>query len=124
MFENGVLRIFGPERDEITRQWRKLHNEELNDLYCSPNFVLVIQSRGMRWAVYVVRMGKRRGAYSVLAGKLRERDHLEKPRLRWGDNIKVDLQKVGCGGMDWIELAQDRDRWRALVSAVMYLRVP
>ena len=124
MFENGVLRIFGPERDEITRQWRKLHNEELNDLYCSPNFVLVIQSRGMRWAVYVVRMGKMRGAYSVLAGKLRERDHLEKPRLRWGDNIKVDLQKVGCGGMDWIELAQDRDRWRALVSAVMYLRVP
>ena len=125
VFENRVLRrISGPKRDEVTGEWRKLHNEELNDLYCSPNIVRVIKSRRMRWAGHVARMGERRGVYRVLVGKPEGRRSLGRTRHRWEDNIKMDLQVVGCGGMDWIELAQDRDRWRALVSAVMNLRVP
>jgi len=104
--------------------WRKLHNEELNDLYCSPNIIRVIKSRRMRWAGHVARMGEGRGVYRVLVGKPEGKRPLGRTRRRWENNIKMDLQEVGCGGMDWIELAQDRDRWRALVSAVMNLRVP
>jgi hypothetical protein len=77
----------------------------------------------MRWAGHVARVGEGRGAYRVLAGKPEGTRPLGKPRRRWEDNIKVDLQEVGCGGMDWIELAQDKDGWRALVNAVMNLRV-
>ena len=122
--ENRVLRrIFGGKRDEVTGEWRKLHNEELNDLYCSPNSVRVIKSRRMRWARHVARMGERRGVYRVLVGKPEGERPLRRPRLRWEDNIKMDLQKVGCGDTDWIELAQHRDRWRAFVNAVMNLRV-
>jgi len=106
--------------DEITVEWRKLHN----DLHCSPNIVRVIKSRRMRWAGHVGCMGERRGVYRVLVGKPEEKRSFGRHRLRWEDNIKVDLQEVGCGGMDWIDVAQDRDRWRALVSAVMNLRVP
>ena len=104
--------------------WRKVHNEELNDLYCSPNIVWVIKSRRMRWAGHVARMGEGRGMYRVLVGKPEGKSPLGRPRRRWEDNIKMDLQEVGCGGMGWIERAQDRDRWRALVSAVRNLRVP
>ena len=125
VFENMVLRrILGPRRDEATGEWRRLHNEELNDLYCSPNIVRVIKSRRMRWAGHVACMGEERGVYRVLVGKPEGKRPLGRPRRRWVDNIRMDLQEVGCGYMDWIGLAQDRDRCRTLVSAVMNLRVP
>ena len=108
----------------LTGEWRRLHNEELNDLYSSPNIVWVIKSRRMRWAGHVVRMGEERGAYRVLVGKAEGKRPLGRPRRRWVDNIRMDLQEVRCGYVDWIGLSQDRDRWRTLVSAVMNLRVP
>jgi hypothetical protein len=124
VFENRVLRrIFGPKRDKVGK-WRKLHNEELNNVYSSPNIVWVIKSRRWRWAVHVARMGEGRGVYRVLVGKPEGRRPLGRPRRRWENNIRMDLREVGCGCVDWIELAQDRDRWRALVSAVMNLRIP
>jgi len=125
VFENVVSRrIFGPRRDEVTGEWRRLHNEELNDLYSSPNIVRVIKSRRMRWAGHVARMGEGRGVYRVLVGKPEGKRPLGRPRWRWVDNIRMGLQEVECGYMDWIGLAQDRDRWRTLVSAVMNHRVP
>ena len=125
MFENMVLRrIFGPRRDDVTGEWRRLHNEELNDLYCSPNIVRVIKWRRMRWAGHEACMGEETGVYRVLLWKLEGRRPLGGPRRRWVDNNRMDLQEVGCGYMDWIGLAQDRDRWRTLVSAVMNIRVP
>ena len=125
VFENMVLmRIFGTRRDEVTGEWRRLHNKELNDLYSSPNIVRVITSRRMRWAGHVARMGEERKVYRVLVGKPEGKRPLGRPRRRWMDNIRMDLQEVGCGYMDWIGLAQDRDRWRTLMSAVMNLRVP
>jgi len=124
VFENMVLRrIFGPRRDEVTGEWRRMHNVELNDLYSSPNIVRVIKSRRMRWAGHVVRIGEERGVYRVLVGKPEGRRPLGRPRRRWVDNIRTDLQEVGSGYMDWIGLAQDRDRWRRLVSAGMNRRV-
>ena len=125
VFENMVLRrIFGPRRAEVTGEWRRLHNEELHDLYSSPNIVRVIKSRRMRWAGHVARMGEERGVYSVLVGKPEGKRPLGRPRRRWVDDIGTNLLEVGCGYMDWIGLAQDRDGWRTLVSAVMNLRVP
>jgi len=99
-------------------------NEELNDFYSSPNIVRVIKSIRMRWAVHVARMGEERGVYRVLLGKPEGKRPLGRPRRRWVDNIRLDLQVVGCGYMDWIGLAQDIDTWRTRVSAVMNLRVP
>ena len=118
-----VLRVCGPKRDEVTREWRKLHNEELSDLYSLPNIVRVVKSIRMRWAGHVARMGQGRGVYRVLMGKPEGKRPLGRPRCGWEDNIEMDLQEVGgvCG--DWMELAQDRDRWRALVSTAMKLRV-
>ena len=121
----GVLRrIFGLKRDGVTVEWRKLHNEELNDLYSSPNILRVIKSRRLRWAGHVARMEEGRGVHKVLVGKSKGKRQLGRPRRRWKDNIKMDLEEVGrvCG--DWMELAQDRDSWRALVSTVMNFRVP
>jgi hypothetical protein len=99
-----LRRIFGAKRDEVTGEWGKLHNEELHDLYS------LIKSRIMRWTGHVARMGERRGLYSVLMGKPDRKRPLLRPRPRWEDNISVDLQEVRCGGMDWINLAQDRER--------------
>ena len=110
--------------DEVTGEWRRLRNEELNNLYSSPNIVREIKSRRMRWAKHVAHMGEVRGVYRVLVGKPEGRRPLGRPRRGWVDNIRMDVQEVGCGYMDWIGLAQDRDRWRTLVSAVMNLRVP
>ena len=125
VFENKVVkRIFGPRRDEVTGEWRRLHNEELNDLYSSPNIVRVIKSRRMRLAGHLARMGEERGVYRVLVGKPEGKRPLGRPRRRWVDNIRMDLQEVECVYVDWIGLAQDRDRWRTLVSAVMNLLVP
>jgi hypothetical protein len=111
-------------RDEVTREWRKPHNEELNDLYSLYSVYRVIKSIITRWARHVARMRERRGAYRVLVGKPEEKRPLGRPRHRWEDNIKMDLQESGYGGVDWIDLAEDRDRWRALVNAVTNLRVP
>jgi len=125
VFENKVLRrIFGSRRDEVTGEWRRFHNEELNDLYSSPDIVRVIKSTRMSWAGLVARMGEERGVYRVLVGKPEGKRPLGRPRRRWVYNIRMDLQEVGCGYTDWIGLAQDRDRWRTFVNAVMNLRVP
>jgi hypothetical protein len=118
VFENRVLRgIFGSKRDGVTGDWRRLHNEELYDLYSTPNIIWVIKSRIMRWAGHVARMGEGRGAYRTLVGRPEGIRPLGRPRRRWEDNITLV-------GMDWIDLAQDRYRWRAPVNAAMNLRVP
>jgi hypothetical protein len=124
VFENRVLRkIFGPRRDEVTGEWRKLHNEELHDLYSSPSIIRIIKARRMRWARHVPRMGEKRNAYRLLVGKPEGKRPLGRPRRRWVDNIKMDVLEIGWGDVDWIGLAQDRDRWRALVNSVLNLRV-
>jgi hypothetical protein len=124
VFENRVLRRFGPKRDEVTGGWRKLHNEELHGFYSSPSIVRVIKARRMSWAGHVVRMGEVRGAYNILVGRPEGRRPLGRPRRRWEDNTKMDLREIGFRDVDWIHWAQDRDRWRALVNTVMNLRVP
>jgi hypothetical protein len=97
-----------------------MHNEKLHNLYCSPSIIRIIKSRRMRWAGHVARMGEKRNAYRILVGKPEGKRPLGRPRRRWEDNIRMDLREIGWGGMDWIDLAQDRDQWRALVN----LRVP
>jgi hypothetical protein len=125
VFENRVLRrIFGLKRDEVTGEWRKLHNEELRDLYSSPSIIRIVKSRKMRWAGHVARMGEKRNAYRLLVGKPEGKRPLGRPRRRWVDNIRMDPGEVGWGGVDWIGLAKDRNRWRALVNSVLNLRVP
>jgi hypothetical protein len=120
VFENRVLRrIFGPKRDEVTGGWRKLHNEELHGLYSSPSVVRVIKARRMIRAGHVARMGEVRVAYNILVGRPEGRRPLGSPRRRWEDNIKMDLRKIGFGDVGWNHLAQDRDKWRALVNTVM-----
>ena len=109
-------------KKEISYEY--MHNDDLNDLYSTPNIVRVIKSRRMRWAGHAARMGEERGVYRVLVGKPEGRRPLGRPRRSWVDNIRTNLQEVGCGYMNWIGLAQDRKRWRTLVSAVMNLRVP
>ncbi|KAJ4441575.1 hypothetical protein ANN_11431 [Periplaneta americana] len=125
VFENNVLRkIFGAKRDEVTGEWRKLHNAELHAFYSSPDIIRNIKSRRLRWAGHVARMGESRNAYRVLVGRQEGKRPLGRPRRRWEDNIKTDLREVGYDDRDWINLAQDRDRWRAYVRAAMNLRLP
>jgi hypothetical protein len=124
VFENRVLRgIFGPERDEVTGKWRKLHSGELHNLYTSPDIIRQIKSRRMKWVGHVARMGEGRNVYRVLVGKPEGKRPLGRQRCRWEDLIRMDLREIGWGGVQWIHLAQDRDRWRAVVNAVMNLRV-
>ena len=125
VFENRVLRrVFGPKRDKVKGEWRKLHNEELSELFSLPNIVRVVKSRRMRWAGHVARMGEGRVVHRVLVGKPEGKRPLGRSRRRWEDNVKMDLQEVGGSCGDWMELAQDRDRWRALVVTMRNLRVP
>ena len=125
VFGNKILRIiFGAKRDEITGEWRKLHNGELHALYSSPNIIRNLKSRRLKWPGHVARMEQFRNAYRVLVWKPESKRPLGRPRRRWEDNIKMDLTEVGCDPRDWIALAEDRDQWRAYVRAVMNLRVP
>ncbi|KAJ4439190.1 hypothetical protein ANN_07307 [Periplaneta americana] len=120
VFENKVLRkIFGAKRDEVTGEWRKLHNTELHALYSSPDILRNIKSRRLRWAGHVARMGESRNAYRVLVGRPEGKRSLGRPRRRWEDNIKMDLREVGYDDREWINLAKDRDRWRGYVRAAM-----
>jgi hypothetical protein len=125
VFENRVQRrIFVRKRDRVTGGWRKLHNEELHNLYPSPSIIRIIKSRRIRWVGHVAQMGEKRNVYSLLVGKPEGERPLERRRRRWMDNIKMDLLVIGLGDEDWIGVAQDRYRWRALVNAVMNLWVP
>jgi hypothetical protein len=125
VFENRVLRrVFDPKRDEVAGEWRKLHNEELNDLYSLPNIVRVVKSKRMRWTGHVARMGEESGVHRVSVGKPEGKRPLWTPRRRWEDNIKMSLQEVGGGRGDLMELAQDREGWQALVSMVKNFRFP
>jgi hypothetical protein len=119
VFENSVLR-----RDEVIGGLRKLHNEELHNLYFWPSIIRMIKSRRMRWEGHAACMGEKRNAYRILVGKPEEKRPLGRPRRSWEDNIRIDLREIGWGVMDWIDLARDRDQWRALVNTVMNLRVP
>jgi hypothetical protein len=111
VFENRVLRrIFGSKRDEVTGEWRNLHNEELQNLYSSPSIIRIIKSRRMRWAGHVARMGGKRKAYRIFVGKPQGNRPLGRPRRRWVDNIKIHLREIGWGGVDWVDLAQGRDQ--------------
>jgi hypothetical protein len=114
--ENRVLRrIFGPKRDDVTGGWRKMHDEELHNLYSSPSIIRIIKSRWIRWAGHVERMVRKRNAYRILVGKPEGKRPLGRPRRRWVNNIKI--REIGWGGTDWIDLAQERD-------TVMNLLVP
>jgi hypothetical protein len=125
VFENSVLRrIFGPKMDEVTGGWRKLHNKELRELYTSLSIIRIIKSRRMRLAGHVARMRVKRNAYMLLAGKPEGKRQLGRPRRRWVFNIRRDLGEMGSGGVDWVGLAQVRNRWRALVNVVLNLPVP
>jgi hypothetical protein len=124
VFENRVLRIFGHKRDGVTGRWRKLHHEELHNLYSSRSIIRIIKSRRMRWAGHVARIGEKRNMYRLLVGKPEGERELGRPRRRWIDNIKMDLLEIGLNVVDWIGLAQERYRWRALVNVVMILCVP
>jgi hypothetical protein len=117
VFENRVLRrIFGLKRDEVTGGWRKVHNEELHNSHSSPNVIRMITSKRMTWKIHV----EERNAYRILVGKPEGKIPLRRPRYKWKVNVEMDLREIG---MDWINLARDRDLWRAFVNMIMKLRV-
>jgi hypothetical protein len=118
-----LRRIFGPKRDEVTGDWRKLHNGELHNLYSSPDIIRQIKSRRMRWAGHVACMREGRNVYRVLVGNPKVKRPLERPRRRWEDGIKMDLREIGWVGVQWIHLAQDRDLWWAVLNAEVNLPV-
>jgi hypothetical protein len=119
-----LRRIFGPKRDEVTGGWRKLHNEELHNLYSSPSIIRIIKSKRMRWQGHIARMGEKRDAYGIWVGKPQGKRPLGGPRRRLVDNIEMDLRKIEYHDIDWIDVTQDKEQWRALVITVMNLRVP
>jgi hypothetical protein len=125
VFENRVLgRILHPKRDDVPGGWRKLSKEELHNLYSSPSLITRIRSKRMGWAGNATRMGDKRNVFRILVGKPERKRPVGRPRRRWVDNIKIDLRERGWDGMDWIDLAEDRDQWRVLVNTVMNLLVP
>jgi hypothetical protein len=125
VFENKVLRrIFGQKRVEVTGEWRKLHTEELHNLYSSPNIIRTIKSRRMRWAGYLARIGKKRNPYRISVRKRGRKRPLRRPKRKWVNNTKIDLRAIEWDGMDWIDLAQDTYQWRTFVKTVMKLRLP
>jgi hypothetical protein len=125
MFENRVMRrIFGQKRDEVIGGSRKLYNDELHNLYFLSSIIRMVKPRRICWAGHVARKGVKRNACRILVGKPEGKRPLGRTRHGWEDNIKMDLKGIGWGGMDWIDLAQDRDQWKALVNTVMTLRVP
>jgi hypothetical protein len=113
VFENRApLRLYGPKRDDVTGEWRKLHNEELHIVYSSPNIIRQINSRRMRWAGHVARMGEERKFFRVLVGKPEGKIPVGRPRHGWEDGIRMELREIGCGNVESMQLAQGRDRWR------------
>jgi hypothetical protein len=121
--ENRALRkIYGRKREEVAGDRRRLHNEELHNLYTSPYIIRVMKSRRMRWVRHAARIGELRNAYSILVGKPEGKRALGRPRRRW-ENIRMDLGEVWWEDLDWIHLAQDRDQWRAVVNTVLNLGV-
>jgi hypothetical protein len=125
VFEKRVLRrIFGPQREEVAGGWRRLHNEELHNLYTLPNIIMVVKSRRLKLAVHVERMRKNRNAYNVLVGRPEGKRPLGRPRHRRKDNIRRRLREIGREGLGWIHPAQNINRWRAIANTVMNLRVP
>jgi hypothetical protein len=123
VFENWMLgRIFGSKSDEVTGEWRKLHNGELHNLYSSPDIIRQIRSRRMRWAGHVARMGERKNLYRVLVGKPEGKRSLGGPRRRWENGMKMHLRQI-IWGVEWIHLAENRDRWQVIENEVMNLRV-
>jgi hypothetical protein len=124
VFENRVLRrIFGPKRDEVTGEWRKLPNKEPRYLYSSPSIIRIKEARRMSWVGHLTRMEEKRNAYRLIVGKPERRRPLGRSRQRWLDNSRMDFVEVGWGD-DWIGLARDKDRWRALVNSVLNLWIP
>jgi hypothetical protein len=122
--ENRVLRrLFGLKRDELTGGWIKLHNDELRDLNSSPGAIRNIKSR-IRWAQRVAPMGEKGNVCKLLVGRTEGKRPLARPRCRWVDNIRMDFVEIGWSGVNWVDLSQDRDKWRALVNEVINLRVP
>jgi hypothetical protein len=113
--------VFGPKKDEVTGEWRKLQNDEFHPSYSSPNIIRQIKSSRMRWVVHVACMEEERNVYKVLMRKPEGKSQLKRPRRRWEDGIRMNLRETGWGSVEWTQLAQDRDWWQALVNTVMNL---